>query len=1540
MLALVAGIEGAKAQTAEQDSCRLEGTALLCTGEAPDGGQTSNETVDTVIVRDMTGDVGSFGIAVVNEAGLDVTVDADFGEFGIVLDPPSGEQSRTFGGFNIDTEGAISGTFRGDITGQTQADFTNDGGINYSNFGAFGLDADRAIDFTIVGDIDVSRPVLTGQGSDTVDVSSGRFAALRAESFPDDGEPFDVTLDVTGDISLDGTLRNVLVESGEGVRARARSVQFLDALSEDHGILAQGNGDLLLTLRGDIAVSGGGGRIEARTDGNTSAAGANSRQVRGIYAPAFDAIAGEPADNLPEFRNVTIGMVGDITLSADPLSVSAQATTFEGAPSQPWAYALGNRPGSGGSSAGIEVEAEERIDIRLAGDITVTGGDMTLEALAPLGEFGARMLIEGGAPNVAGVDLTVGSFGDGRLDFDHEGAIDLRAGTTFLNGRGEQVARRNSLDDELPSITPSLGVRVRGAQALGASFSFGDMQSTIRFDSPITVTGGAVEAQLDVRDIRIQVLGGSAFALSISPIGDYTYVQDVDVTAIGGDTSLALEDADIFGDVSGGLGTGVFLAGIGTNDYELPSERTVTARGGDLSADFGAGNDAIEFRGGGARGVVLSNSNAIDGSADGAQILIAGRILAEGGSAAGTGDGFMTGGSATGLQISSGQQLANVSISGTIEATGGTGREEDGSAQGLFITNNYDASVTGTIHAIGGGDTTGIDAFFTDGSTLTIDGAEVLAATTGGDGRTGFGVNAIGASGAADIRIVNAGVVRAQGTGGNGVYVTGTVADRETGETRPANGSILLEEGSAIIAEDGIGIIDPGIARTFVSSFDDGFLVFEFDVENEITADIAGIVTGGSGTAIDMNSGADTLVLRATGEITGDVLMGSGGDNVTTESGGSITGNVLLGEGDDSATIAAGTIVTGDFDAGDGDDIVSIADGHAIAGLISLGAGEDTFVLQAATSTVAVDGGEGTDFALLESDRTIAIDLDSYTSLTSVEGFAQDGSGTFTIADAGSSFSLYDLRGGTLFVNADQGGTSFTIGANGLIGGTGTLGGLVVSGGTVAPGNSIGTLTIVGDLSLDANSTMAVEVDDAGNADRLVVIGSVALGGATLDVTEIGDFNGSDPFNYVIIDNDAADPVDGEFGAVENDFAFLDAMITYDAGDGNDVELTLTPTGSAPPPSPPPPPPPSPPTSGTGLFPKSATTFNQTQAATALDNLDRTQTDADDVYMAVLFSTTPEALRAFDTASGEVYAAQLAGSTRQAAAQTFALLSRSRAFENDGFGVWGGISTGTSSLDSDGNAAFSQTDGFAANFGIDYRGQDDGWALGLSVGYVERDVDIAQRQSGSEGDGFRLGGYSRIGDNAHGVTISAAATYREMEARTQRDIEIASLRRTASANIDQQSFGLAAEARYGFGVGTGITIGPVVSVFHASGEIAEFEEAGAGAVNLNSEGGDFARTRAGLGLFGNVASDGVRFDASVQYVDGSSEFAVLDLVMEGAGAAPFAVRSAAEDGGGVLIGLAADLDLGTNLTLSADLRSLVQKELEEYSGSITIGWQF
>ena len=190
--------------------------------------------------------------------------------------------------------------------------------------------------------------------------------------------------------------------------------------------------------------------------------------------------------------------------------------------------------------------------------------------------------------------------------------------------------------------------------------------------------------------------------------------------------------------------------------------------------------------------------------------------------------------------------------------------------------------------------------------------------------------------------------------------------------------------------------------------------------------------------------------------------------------------------------------------------------------------------------------------------------------------------------------------------------------AGATLNGTGTVGNTEINaGGKFAPGmaNVPGTsMTVGGNLVFHSGSVYEVEVNAAGQGDRVIVSGTVDLTGSSLSVLAAnGTYQPST--SYLIIDNDAVDPVIGTFTSVATNLAFLTPSVVYDGGTGNDVVLTLERDAAL-------------------SFCSVAKTRNQCDVATALDQF---PTD-NALYLAVLNQTAAGARQAFDALSGEIHA--------------------------------------------------------------------------------------------------------------------------------------------------------------------------------------------------------------------------------------------------------------------------------------------------------------
>jgi outer membrane autotransporter protein len=142
-------------------------------------------------------------------------------------------------------------------------------------------------------------------------------------------------------------------------------------------------------------------------------------------------------------------------------------------------------------------------------------------------------------------------------------------------------------------------------------------------------------------------------------------------------------------------------------------------------------------------------------------------------------------------------------------------------------------------------------------------------------------------------------------------------------------------------------------------------------------------------------------------------------------------------------------------------------------------------------------------------------------------------------------------QAGATFTNNGTFTNAGTFTNNGTLKGTGTILGDIANSGTIAPGNSIGTMTITGNYTHDAGATYQVEVNAAGQSDKLVVTGTATLNGGTVAVlAESGTYSVST--NYTIL---SAGSVTGTFSSVTSNLAFLTPSLSYDA---TNVFLALT----------------------------------------------------------------------------------------------------------------------------------------------------------------------------------------------------------------------------------------------------------------------------------------------------------------------------------------------------------------------------------------------
>ena len=221
--------------------------------------------------------------------------------------------------------------------------------------------------------------------------------------------------------------------------------------------------------------------------------------------------------------------------------------------------------------------------------------------------------------------------------------------------------------------------------------------------------------------------------------------------------------------------------------------------------------------------------------------------------------------------------------------------------------------------------------------------------------------------------------------------------------------------------------------------------------------------------------------------------------------------------------------------------------------------------LSGGTLVMNVGGDYGQTFTVSNS-TTSTIDQDGNTS-TFTGVFS--GGGNLVISNSGNGGKVIFTgantytgtttitSGANVAVNGSM-ASQFTVSSGGILQGSGSFGGgSINSGGIIAPGNSIGTITSNGALTFASGSTYQVEVNSAGQSDKIAVNGVATIQGGTVSVS------GSLPSTPLALLNTkytiltATNGVSGQFANVTGlpAYSFLTGGLSYGA---NDVTLGYT----------------------------------------------------------------------------------------------------------------------------------------------------------------------------------------------------------------------------------------------------------------------------------------------------------------------------------------------------------------------------------------------
>lgn len=493
-------------------------------------------------------------------------------------------------------------------------------------------------------------------------------------------------------------------------------------------------------------------------------------------------------------------------------------------------------------------------------------------------------------------------------------------------------------------------------------------------------------------------------------------------------------------------------------------------------------------------------------------------------------------------------------------------------------------------------------------------------------------------------------------------------------------------------------------------------------------------------------------------------------------------------------------------------------------------------------------------------DRPITVDPGGFTVDTNGNSEVMPapliGSGPFTKAGSGNLNLTGNspltgptlVQAGRLAVNGSLANSTVTVQNNATLGGNGTIGGLIVqNGGFAAPGNSIGTLSVAGNVAFAAGSVYQVEVNAAGQSDRIVASGMATISGGTIQVlAENGNYAAAT--NYTILTAGAG--VTGRFADVTSNLAFLTPSLSYDS---NNVTLTMA-------------------RSQTG-FADVALTRNQGFAANAAERLGVGQP----VYNALLSTTAAEARAGFDLLSGEAHAQTVSVAIGESALVREAILSRLRgplltpsganiaaAFSADlpgsksatvmpaprpesRYALWGEALGGQANTDGDRNAAGLSRRTGGAVLGADmllFDNGPDSLRVGVAGGYTQSRFDLDARLSSGRLESGHAALYA--GGRFGAFRLDAGLAYSWSESDIRRQVAIrgfGDLLRSQRPGSTAQAF---AELGYGF-TWQGLALEPFaqLALIRVSTE-AGLEQGGAAALRLLSSEQNLGFTTLGL----------------------------------------------------------------------------------------------